>query len=51
MDFNIQAISLAESVDTDARIAIGDLLGQEIEFRLGISIAIKLLAVITHKSI
>jgi hypothetical protein len=42
VDFNIRAMSLAEGVDADARIALGDLLGQEIEFRLGISVSVRL---------
>jgi len=42
MDFNIRAISLAESVPFNARTPIGELLGKEIEFRSGIKIAITL---------
>lgn len=42
MHFNIRAISLAESVPEDFRIAIGDLLGEAIEFRSGLQIAITL---------
>lgn len=42
MDFNIRAISLAESIAADARFAVSELLGREIEFRAGISIPIRL---------
>jgi hypothetical protein len=42
MDFNIRAISLAESVNFDARIALSEFLGREIEFRSGISMSITL---------
>src|ERR1017187_3865466 len=42
MDFNIRAISLAESVPFDARTPVSELLGKEIEFRSGIKIVITL---------
>ena len=42
MDFNIRAISLAESVPADARWAIDDFLGKEITFRGGNSIVLTL---------
>ena len=42
MDFNIRAISLAESVEADARVAVGDCLGKEVTFRAGVSISITL---------
>ena len=42
MDFNIRAISMAESVDADLCIPVSDLLGQKIEFRAGISLSVTL---------
>ena len=42
MDFNIRAISLAESVKADARVAVGDCLGKEVLFRTGVNILITL---------
>jgi hypothetical protein len=48
MDFNIRAISLAESIAADARCAVGDLLGKEITFRGGESIVLTLPAEATH---
>src|SRR5437870_7000808 len=42
MHFNIRAISLTESVASDARIAVADLLGTKIELRSGIGIYVTL---------
>src|ERR1017187_7473878 len=42
MDFNIRAISLAESVKADARVVVGDCLGKEVLFRTGVNILITL---------
>src|ERR1022692_4105026 len=42
MDFNIRAISVAESIPADARVVVRDLLGEQIEFRSGVSIGITL---------
>jgi hypothetical protein len=42
MDFNIRAISLAESVKADARVVVGDCLGKEVSFRTGVNILITL---------
>jgi hypothetical protein len=42
MEFNIRAISLAESIASDARVAPEGLLGTEIEFRQGIRLSLSL---------
>ena len=42
MDFNIRAISLAESVAANARTVVSEFLGKEIEFTSGISFRITL---------
>jgi hypothetical protein len=42
MDFNIRAISLAESVPFDACTPVSQLLGKEIQFRSGLAITITL---------
>jgi hypothetical protein len=42
MDFNIRAISVADSISADARVVVRDLLGKHIEFRSGITIGITL---------
>lgn len=42
MDFNIRAISIAESIPHGARASVSEFLGQQIVFRAGISISITL---------
>ena len=42
MDFNIRAISLATSISFGARRIVSELLGQQVEFRSGITIPITL---------
>jgi hypothetical protein len=42
MDFDIRAVSLAPSVSFDARRTVSDLLGKEVQFRAGLSIAMTL---------
>lgn len=42
MDFNIRAMSLAECVDSNARVDVCDFAGKQIEFRAGISFTIRL---------
>src|ERR1017187_7472153 len=42
MDFNIRAMSLAECVDSGARVDVCDFAGKQIEFRAGISFSIRL---------
>jgi hypothetical protein len=42
MDFDLRAISLAPSVPSDARTPVSDLLGKEVQFRAGLTIAMTL---------
>jgi hypothetical protein len=42
MEFNLRAISLAESIKADARCVVSDFLGKKISFRAGISIELTL---------
>jgi len=42
MDFNIRAMSLAECVDSSARVDVYDFVGRQIEFRAGISFTVRL---------
>jgi hypothetical protein len=42
MQFNIRAISLAESIASDARVGLEDLVGAEVEFRQGFGFSVTL---------